>query len=73
MSEINCNKDSMHDEDQGWVLSALEHDQLVQAKRTPYVQRKLQGAALLIVWTLRLYLVFMMAAVVIQIAHSGGH
>jgi hypothetical protein len=53
--------------DQTWILSSLERDQLVKAKRHPIPRRKLKGPQLLIVWALRLYLLFMMAVVAYQV------
>ena len=53
--------------DQTWVLSTLEHDQLVKAKKQPIPRRHLKGPELLVLWTLRLYLIFMMAVVAYQV------
>jgi hypothetical protein len=53
--------------DQTWVLSSLEHDQLVRAKKHPIPRRRLKGLELLILWALRLYLLFMMAVVAYQV------
>lgn len=53
--------------DQTWVLSSLEHDQLVKAKNHPIPRRKLKGPELAILWTLRLYLIFMMFVVAYQV------
>jgi len=53
--------------DQTLVLSSLEHDQLVTAKKHPIPRRHLKGPELLILWSLRLYLLFMMAVVVYQV------
>jgi hypothetical protein len=47
----------------GFVLSTLEHDQLVAAKREPVPRRQLKGGELALVWALRIYLVFMMVVV----------
>lgn len=49
------------------VFSALEHDQLVRAKKHPIPQRHLKGAELLVLWSLRIYLLFMMTVVVYQV------
>ena len=49
--------------DQSWVLSSLEPGQLVKAKKNPIPRRHLKGGELLILWTLRLYLLFMMTVV----------
>jgi len=53
--------------DQSWVLSSLEHDQLARAKKHPIPRRRLKGPELLILWALRLYLLFMMAVVAYQV------
>jgi hypothetical protein len=53
--------------DQTWVLSSLEHDQLVKAKKTPILRRHLKGAELAILWSLRIYLLFMMTVVAYQV------
>ncbi|MGB9031400.1 MAG: hypothetical protein WCC27_14865 [Acidobacteriaceae bacterium] len=45
------------------VLSTLEHDQLVGAKKEPVPRRRLRGWQLALVWSLRLYLIFMMVVV----------
>ena len=49
------------------VLASLEHDQLAKARKTAIPRRRLKGGELLLLWTLRLYLVFMMAVVLYQI------
>ena len=51
------------DADAGFVLSTLEHDQLVVAKNVSVPRRKLRGGELFLLWVLRLYLLFMMAVV----------
>lgn len=51
------------DADAGFVLSTLEHDQLVAAKREPVPRRKLKGGELVLAWALRVYLIFMLAVV----------
>jgi hypothetical protein len=53
--------------DQSWVLSSLEHDQLARAKKHPIPRRHLKGPELLVLWALRIYLLFMMAVVVYQV------
>jgi hypothetical protein len=53
--------------DQSWVLSSLEHDQLVRAKKHPIPRRHLKGPELIVLWALRIYLLFMMAVVVYQV------
>jgi hypothetical protein len=53
--------------DQSWVLSTLEPDQLVKSKKHPIPRRHLKGPQLLLLWTLRLYLIFMMTVVAYQV------
>jgi hypothetical protein len=53
--------------DQSWVLSSLEHDQLARAKKHPIPRRHLKGPELIVLWALRIYLLFMMAVVVYQV------
>jgi hypothetical protein len=53
--------------DQTWVLSSLEHDQLVGAKKHHIPRRRLKSSELLVLWALRLYLLFMMAVVAYQV------
>jgi hypothetical protein len=53
--------------DQSLVLSTLEPGQLVKAKRQPVPRRQLKDSELLILWSLRIYLVFMMFIVAYQI------
>lgn len=57
------NPEHVSDVDAGFVLQTLEHDQLVGVKRAAIPRRTLSGGELLIVWALRVYLVFMMAVV----------
>ena len=53
--------------DQTWVLSSLEPDQLVRAKKHLIPRRHLKGLELVILWALRIYLFFMMAVVGYQV------
>jgi hypothetical protein len=53
--------------DQSWVLSSLEHDQLAKAKKHYIPRRQLKGSELLVLWGLRIYLLFMMAVVGYQV------
>ena len=53
--------------DQNLALSTLEHDQLVKAKKHPIPRRHLKGPELLILWSLRIYLLFMMTVVAYQV------
>lgn len=54
---------SISSSDQKLVLSSLEHDQLARAKKHFIPRRHLKGRELLVLWALRLYLLFMMAVV----------
>jgi len=53
--------------DQTLVLSTLEHDQLVKAKKQPIPRRTLKGGELVVLWALRIYLLFMMTVVGYQV------
>ena len=53
--------------DQAWILSSLEPDQLANAKKHLIPRRLLKGPELLVLWALRLYLLFMMAVVAYQV------
>jgi len=55
------------DSDQSWVLSSLEHDQLTRAKKHFIPRRHLKGPELVVLWALRIYLLFMMAVVFYQV------
>jgi hypothetical protein len=52
--------------EQALVLSTLEHDQLVKAKKHPIPRRHLKGPELGILWALRVYVLFMMLVVAYQ-------
>lgn len=49
-----------------WILASLEHDQLVRAKKHSIPRRILRGPQLLLLWALRIYLLFMMIVVLYQ-------
>ena len=53
--------------DQDLVLSSLEHDQLVGAKKHFIPRRILKGPELVVLWGLRIYLLFMMVVVAYQV------
>jgi hypothetical protein len=53
--------------DQELVLSSLEHDQLVKAKKHFIPRRHLKGPELVVLWSLRIYLLFMMVVVGYQV------
>ncbi len=56
------------------VLAVLEPDQLVAAKRVRFGPRRLSRALRGLLWGLRLYVVFMLVVVALQIARGlrGG-
>ncbi|HEX4008314.1 MAG TPA: hypothetical protein VHX60_19230 [Acidobacteriaceae bacterium] len=51
------------DADAGFVLSTLEHDQLVGIKHESVPRRRLRRGELLVLWALRVYLIFMLVVV----------
>jgi hypothetical protein len=53
--------------DETLVLSSLEHDQLVGAKKHHIPRRHFTARELLLLWALRLYLIFMVAVVGYQV------
>lgn len=53
--------------DQSMVAASLEPDQLVRAKKRPIPRRHLKGRELIVLWSLRIYLVFMMFVVSYQV------
>jgi hypothetical protein len=67
MTKTQPPENSISNSDQTWVLSTLEPDQLVKAKKHPIPRRHLKGPQLLLLWTLRLYLIFMMTVVAYQV------
>jgi hypothetical protein len=57
-------------EESQWVLSALEADQLVRAKRSQLPRKRITGVALGVMWLLRLYLLFMLIVIAYQVLHG---
>jgi hypothetical protein len=53
-----------------FVTHVLEQDQLSQAKKRPVPRKQLRGIELLVLWSLRIYLLFMIAVVVYQVVLS---
>lgn len=53
--------------DQELVLSSLELDQLAARKKQPIPRRHLRGFEKLALWSLRIYVLFMIAVVLYQI------
>ena len=59
-------------QDKDLALTVLEHDQLAGAKAKQVARRPLTGGETLLLWVLRIYVLFMMAVVIYQIV-TGGH
>lgn len=57
------NLEHVSDAEAGFVLETLERDQLVRAKKAALPRRQLTRAELVILWALRVYLIFMLAVV----------
>jgi len=57
--------------EQELVLSALEPDQLAEAKKQRVPRRRLKGSELLILWFLRIYVLFMVVVVIYQALTSA--
>ena len=55
------------------VLSSLESGQLAEAKKQHFPRRALRGSQTLVLWSLRIYLLFMMAVVIYQIWTGSGN
>jgi hypothetical protein len=53
--------------DEQLVLSSLERDQLAGLKKQEIPRRRLTGPQKVVIWSLRIYLLFMMAVVVYQV------
>jgi hypothetical protein len=64
-------KDKVHStitsSDQQLVLSSLEPEQLARLKKHLIPRRRLKGPEKLVMWSLRIYLLFMMVVVVYQV------
>jgi hypothetical protein len=51
------------------ILSSLEREQLAGLKKQEIPRRHLKGPELVVVWALRIYLLFMVAVVLYQVLH----
>jgi hypothetical protein len=58
--------------DQELVLSSLEPDQLAALKKKPIPRRHLRGFEKLLLWSLRIYVLFMIVVVIYQVL-TGTH
>jgi hypothetical protein len=54
------------------VLSSLEPDQLAALKKKPIPRRHLRGFEKLLLWSLRIYVLFMVVVVIYQVL-AGTH
>ncbi len=64
--------DAVNLSEEDLVLSTLEPDQLAEAKKQRLPRRRLRRSELVVLWFLRIYLLFMVAVVVYQ-AWTGVH
>lgn len=58
--------------EQELVLSSLESGQLAEAKKQHFPRRTLRGSHVFVLWSLRIYVLFMLAVVIYQV-WSGGN
>ena len=66
MTENPKMQESPSPSDQDLVLSTLEPDQLAEAKKQRVPRRRLNGRELMVIWFLRIYLLFMIVVVIYQ-------
>jgi len=67
MPSENKGHGSITSSDQALVLASLERDQLAGLKKQLIPKRNLRGLEKFVIWSLRIYLLFMMAVVVYQV------
>jgi hypothetical protein len=67
MTPRNKGHGSITSSDQQLVLSSLEPEQLARLKKHLIPRRHLKGPEKFVMWSLRIYLLFMMVAVVYQV------
>lgn len=60
---MTAKQEHVSDADAGFVLATLEPEQLAKAARVAVPRRRLRGGELVLLWALRLYVVFMLAVV----------
>jgi hypothetical protein len=53
------------------ILASLEHDQLAGLKKHNIPRRRLKGPELVVLWSLRIYLLFMLAVVLYQVLRGA--
>lgn len=67
MHTENQQRDSKVSRDQELVLSSLELDQLAAVKKQLIPRRRLRGFEKFLLWSLRIYVLLMIAVVVYQV------
>ena len=67
MTSKNKEHNSITSSDQQLVLSSLEPEQLARLKKHLIPRRHLKGPEKFVMWSLRIYLLFMMVVVVYQV------
>ena len=67
MTKSHSNPAPISTADQSLARSILEPDQLVAAKKHHIPRRRFKGSELAVIWSLRTYLLFMMAVVIYQV------
>ncbi len=67
MRQENQGHGSPVSSDQERVLSSLELDQLAAAKKQPIPRRHLRGFEKFLLWSLRIYVLFMITVVLYQV------
>ena len=67
MRQEDLGHGSLVSPDQELVLSSLELDQLAAVRKRPIPRRQLRGFEKLALWSLRIYVLFMIAVVVYQV------
>ena len=67
MPQDNQEHGSLASADQELVLSSLELDQLATRKKSPIPRRQLRGFEKFLLWSLRIYVLFMIAVVIYQV------
>ena len=67
MRQENQEHGSSFSPDQELVLSSLELDQLAAVKKQPIPRRHLRGFEKFLLWSLRIYVLFMITVVIYQV------
>jgi hypothetical protein len=67
MREENQGHSSPVYPDQELVLSSLELDQLAAVRKQPIPRRQLRGFEKVLLWSLRIYVLFMVTVVIYQV------